>query len=95
MKFTIKMGKDETEAFKNFMEHLRPDHISEDAFLRTIFYKGVEKFQEDLMENMKDYLEKNKDDIDASAISELGMDASSLMGALPDMQPAPVEIIED
>jgi|GEM_PF-2484671 len=95
MKFTIKMGKDETEAFKNFMEHLRPDNVTEDDFLRTIFYKGVEKFQEDLMVNMKQYLEKNKEGIDASALNELGMDASSLLGAVPNAEASPIEIIED
>ena len=41
MKFTVKMGKDESEAFKNFMEQLRPDDVSEDNFIRTIFYRRV------------------------------------------------------
>jgi|TARA_R100001530_G_scaffold132756_1_gene105459 hypothetical protein len=93
MKFTVKMGKDESEAFKNFMEQLRPDDVSEDNFIRTIFYKGVEKFQEELMENMKSYLEDNKDNIDASAIEALGSDASALMGAMPD-ESSPIEVIE-
>lgn len=92
MRFTIKMGKDETEAFKNFMEHLRPEHVSEDDFIRTLFYKGVERFQEELMDNMKNYLEENKDSIDASAINALGGDASSMLGAVPESDS--IEIIE-
>ena len=78
MKIQIKMGKDETEAFSNFMENLRPSHVSVDDFVRTIFYKGVEKFQEELMEKMKGYIEDNKDDIDASAMEAFGTDVSSL-----------------
>lgn len=96
MKFTIKMGRDETEAFSNFMEQLRPEHVTEDDFIRSIFYKGVEKFQEELMENMKSYLEENKEDIDASAMNELGTDASSLLSALAEKPKTQnIEIIED
>jgi len=96
MKFTIKMGRDESEAFNNFMEHLRPDNVPEEDFIRSIFYKGVERFQEELMENMKSYLEDNKEDIDASAMNELGTDASSLISALAEKPETPnLEIIED
>tara|TARA_R110000744_G_scaffold30936_9_gene73084 strand:+ start:1020 stop:1373 length:354 start_codon:yes stop_codon:yes gene_type:complete len=93
MKFTVKMGKDESEAFKNFMGELRPDNVTEDDFIRTIFYKGVEKFQEELMDNMKTYLAENQDGIDASAIEALGSDASALYGAMPEEQ-SPIEVIE-
>jgi len=78
MKLTIKMGVEETEAFKNFMSELRPPHVTEEEFTRTIFYKGVERFQEELMEKMKAFMEENADQIDASAIEALGSDVSAI-----------------
>ena len=98
MKIQIKMGTEETEAFKNFMGDLRPEAVSEDDFVRTIFYKGVEKFQEELFQQMQDYMEANKDDIDASALEMMGNDASSMVGAseqTQDQAQGNVEVIED
>tara|TARA_Y100000310_G_C20129397_1_gene555151 strand:+ start:174 stop:542 length:369 start_codon:yes stop_codon:yes gene_type:complete len=81
MKIQIKMGTEETQAFNNFMSELRPDHVSVDDFVRTLFYKGIEKFQEELFEKMQTYMEEHKDEIDASALQEMGDAASSMQGA--------------
>ena len=81
MKIQIKMGAEETQAFNNFMTELRPDHVSVDDFVRTLFYKGVEKFQEELFEKMQKYMEEHKDEIDASALQDMGHAASSMQGA--------------
>lgn len=97
MKFQIKMGMEETEAFKNFMNELKPDHVSEDDFVRTLFYKGVEKFQMELFEQMQNFIEENKENIDASALEAMGLAASSMQGAQP-LSPEVqenIEIIED
>ena len=103
MKLQIKMGTEEAEAFKNFMGELRPQHVAEEDFIRTIFYKGVEKFQEELMEQMQQYMEDNKDSIDASALEAMGHDASSapepeaskIVSDATLRTPANVEVIED
>ena len=96
MKLTIKMGVEETEAFKNFMTELRPPHVTEEDFVRTIFYKGVEKFQEELLEKMKEYMEENQDKIDASAIEALGNDVSAITANPSIKGPTEnIEIIED
>jgi predicted transcriptional regulator len=93
MKIQIKMGKEEAEAFKNFMENLRPDNVSTDEFIRHLFYKGVESFQQELYEKMQNYIEDNKDNIDASAVEILGHDASAMAGA-PTFSEN-VDVIED
>jgi len=98
MKLQIKMGAEETEAFNNFMKELRPDHVSVDDFVRTLFYKGVEKFQEELFEQMQQYMEEHKDEIDASALQDMGHAASSMEGAKIQTQEQAaqnIEIIED
>ena len=99
MKIQIKMGAEETQAFNNFMTELRPDHVTVDDFVRTLFYKGVEKFQEELFQKMQNYMEEHKDDIDASALAEMGEAASSMQGALPQSHEEAldknIEVIED
>jgi hypothetical protein len=97
MKFQIKLGNEESEAFKNFMNELKPAHISEDDFVRSLFYKGVEKFQMELFESMQSFLEENKDMIDASAVEAIGVAASGMQGAnpLPPEIEENLEIIED
>jgi len=99
MKIQIKMGAEETQAFNNFMTELRPDHVTVDDFVRTLFYKGVEKFQEELFQKMQNYMEEHKDDIDASALQDMGHAASSMQGALPQSHEEAldknIEVIED
>ena len=97
MKLQIKMGSEETEAFKNFMNELKPDHVSEDDFVRTLFYKGVEKFQMELFEQMQNFMEEHKDEIDASALEAMGTAASSMQGAQPMSEEVQenIEVIED
>ena len=100
MKMQIKMGAEEAEAFKNFMGELRPENVSEDDFIRTIFYKGVEKFQEELFQQMQEYMEAHKDEIDASALQDMGHDASAMVGAEGQTQDQAlesgnIEVIED
>lgn len=97
MRIQIKMGIEETQAFNNFMKELRPEHVSVDDFVRTLFYKGVEKFQEELFEKMQKYMKDHKDEIDASALQDMGHAASSMQGAMPDEEVVDknIEVIED
>jgi hypothetical protein len=83
MKFQIKLDKQETEGFMEFSNSLKPEQMPDDEWIRSIFYKGLEKIQEDIMESMRKYMEEHQDDIDTSAM-ELMQDAS---GA--------IEIVED
>jgi len=68
MKFQLKLNKEETEGFKSFSEQLKPDDMNDGEWLRAIFYKGLEKIQEDIMAGMQQYMEEHKDEIDASAM---------------------------
>ena len=72
MKFQLKLNKEETEGFTAFSDQLKPDEMSSQEWLRAIFYKGLEKIQEDIMEGMQKYMEEHKDEIDASAVELSG-----------------------
>ena len=89
MKFQFKLSKEESAGFKEFSTQLKPEGMNDADWLRAIFYKGLEKIQEDLMEGMKQYMEEHKDELEASALQMANEDVSSA----PYVSSAP-EIIE-
>ena len=70
MKFQLKLNKDETIGFKEFSEHLKPEGMSSEEWIRAIFYKGLEKIQTELMQGVEQYMEEHKDELDASGMQE-------------------------
>jgi len=68
MKLQIKLGSEEAQAFKNFMEMVKPPEISEDDFLKGIFKIGVETMEMKLMEAVKEHAAENDLDLSASGI---------------------------
>ena len=76
MKFQIKLNKEETDGFTEFTKQLKPEQMSDLDWYRAIFYKGLEKIQEDIMEGMKKYMDEHQDDIDTSAV-EMMKDTSA------------------
>jgi len=50
MKITIKLNKDEAEAFKNWSNMVKPEGMDLDGFCRAVFFKGVETLQANLRE---------------------------------------------
>ena len=71
MKFQIKLGKEETQGFKEFSDHLKPPEMPQEEWIRAIFYKGLEKIQAELMEGVEKYMEEHKDELDASGMDEI------------------------
>ena len=76
MKFHIKLSKEEADGFVEFTKQLKPEQMNDLEWYRAIFYKGLEKIQEDIMEGMKKYMDEHQDDIDTSAV-EMMQDASA------------------
>lgn len=48
MKFTVKLSKDEAEGFKNWSGLVKPDNISDDEFIKQIFFNGIEHLNDKL-----------------------------------------------
>jgi len=63
MKLQIKLSKEEAQAFKNFMELVKPPEIPEDDFLKGIFKIGVETMEIKLMEAVQEHAAKEGIDI--------------------------------
>lgn len=71
MKLQFKLSKEEAEAFKNFTEVCKPNDISDDQWLKTIMFMGVEAANNRLSEMVQQYAKDNKDELEASGITVL------------------------
>ena len=101
MKLQIKLSKDEAQAFKNFMEMVKPPEIAEADFLKGIFKIGVETMEMKLMEAVQKHAEEEGIDLDqvaedadkAQDVSDLEDDqeqiVATVMGAKSDLADKP------
>lgn len=69
MKLQVNLSKEESEAFKNFMEMCKPQEVSELDFVKTLFYMGIEAANTKLAAMVQDYAKENKDELAASGIT--------------------------
>jgi len=69
MKLQIKLSKDEAIAFKNFAEVCKPEEVSDDQFIKTIFVTGYETLNKQLTEMIQQYALENKEELETSGIT--------------------------
>ena len=69
MKLQIKLSKDEAVAFKNFSEVCKPQEVTDDEFIKTVFITGIEALNQQLAELVQKYAAENKDELAASGIT--------------------------
>ena len=62
MKLGIKLSKNETEAFKNFSEVIKPTSLSDEDFLRAVFLNGMKAMQEEVVREVKKYHDENPEE---------------------------------
>lgn len=58
MKITIKLSKEESEAFVNFSRVARPSGVSDDQYYKVIFLKGIGALTKEFEEIVKKYKEE-------------------------------------
>jgi hypothetical protein len=71
MRLQINLNKDEAVAFKNFAEVCKPEEITDDDFLKTVFITGIEAMNKQLAELVQKYAQENKEELAASGITVL------------------------
>ena len=76
MKLQVKLNKEEAQAFRNFLEMVKPPEVSEDDFLKGIFKIGVETMEEKLMAALHEHAEKNDIDLE-QAMKEVEEEAET------------------
>ena len=63
MKLQIKLNKLEAQAFKNFAEVVKPDEISDEDFLKSVFKMGLEEMENRLMSAVEKHAEEHNIDM--------------------------------
>ena len=69
MKFQLKLGTEEAEAFKTFANSVKPTEISMEDFVRSIFFRGVQSLEKQITEDLVKHMEKNKAEYEASGFT--------------------------
>ena len=69
MKLQIKLSKDEAIAFKNFASVCKPEDVSDDDFIKTVFVTGIESLNQQLAAMVQQYAAENKEELAASGIT--------------------------
>jgi len=69
MKLQIKLSKEQTEAFKNFSETLKPAEATDAEWLQMIFFTGCERINERVYEMAQDYAEHQAEQLEASGLT--------------------------
>ena len=69
MKLQIKLSKDEAVAYKNFATACKPQELTDDDFIKTVFVTGFETLNKQLAEMVQKYASENKEELAASGIT--------------------------
>jgi len=76
MKFQIKLNREETESFKIFSETVKPDEVTQDDFIKSIFLTGIEAMNKKIMSMVEEYAQQNPEDFKAQLVEMQDMEAS-------------------
>jgi len=68
MKINFKLTQEQSQAYMAFQKDVKPDHISENEFLKSIFFTGLSTLQENLVRAAE--LAMQSDEVDIEALAE-------------------------
>ena len=74
MRLQINLSKDEALAFKNFASICKPEEVSDEDFMKTVFLTGIESLNKQLADLVQKYAKENKEELAASGITVLEAD---------------------
>jgi len=74
MRLQINLSKDEALAFKNFASVCKPEEVSDEDFMKTVFLTGIESLNKQLADLVQKYAKENKEELAASGITVLEAD---------------------
>jgi len=69
MKLQVKLSKDEAIAYKNFADVCKPQEITDEDFIKTVFVTGIETLNQQLSDMVQKYASENKEELAASGIT--------------------------
>ena len=74
MKLQIKLSKEEAEAYKNFSQICKPNDVSDDQFVKSIFVTGYEALNRELSQLVQKFALENQEELAASGINVIEED---------------------
>jgi hypothetical protein len=92
MKFQIKLNKMETESFKVFTETVKPEEVSQDDFVKSIFLTGIEAMNQKIMSMVEEYAKENPEDFKAQLVEMKEDNASGISEV--ESKGSEIEIVE-
>ena len=92
MKFQIKLNKQETESFKAFTDTVKPEEVSQDDFVKSLFLTGIESMNQKIMSMVEDYAKENPEDFKAQLVEMQDLDSSGVTE--DDTKGSELEIVE-
>lgn len=60
MKITFKLNQEQTAAFERFKQETMPEGVTEDDFVRSIFFMGLATLEQRLVDAVKETVEKQR-----------------------------------
>ena len=69
MKIVLKLGREESEAFKTFMIAVKPEEVKDEDFYKQIFLMGCRSLDEQLRQMFEQNKEKLKDQEDEAVFN--------------------------
>ncbi len=70
MKLQIKLDKDSTQGFKNFMETIKPKEMTKDEFVLQVFLNGVEATNKRISEEVQKYIEEHPEKLEELGVTD-------------------------
>lgn len=78
MKLHINLSKDEALAYKNFKDVCKPEEVTDDQFIKTVFITGIQTLNQQLSELVQEYAKANKEELASSGITVLEDDEGNV-----------------
>jgi len=72
MKITLKLDQEQSDAYLTFMRGTKPDEISEDDFLKSIFFLGLGTLEQNIVNKLSESMDLKDGEVsfDTSALED-------------------------
>ena len=77
MKISFKLHKEESQAFQAFQKEVRPDEISEENFIKSIFFLGLTTLEQNLSQKMAESMKVEDGEVSLEVPEEASDDTSA------------------
>ena len=73
MKISFKLSKEETESWVNYCKIIQPENVSDEDFVRLVFFKGASVIRDLYEQKAREYLEQHPE-----ALMQMGGEVSNI-----------------